>query len=128
MQISKTSWHYRYLVYTGTPHWDIPDSLCQYARALVFRTLFLLVAVTIVAVICYAMAVAPVLWLIFGETFAPAACGGLVGWGAVVVTLIAAGIDRYQRGREHVVKPPNIAVEWIKAKKRKICPFIEFKE
>lgn len=108
MKISRKSWHYRYLNRFGCI--DVVDNLCLYVSLLVFLLVFppMVVALLLISLTMVAIAVVEN-WLFFtvaaGTMVLP--IGTAIAWGKLKS------------------KSPIIG-EWLKAKKRKVCPIIEF--
>lgn len=122
MKINRNSWHYRYMkfvqesVNNGIP-FNEPKSLCSYMVLLIFHLTY----VPFVSVVFCA----GVLFLLpFGAFFG-------------FVWLIAHGLQyllwRYCGLKvKHWENPPQqnqwLFVQWLKAKKDKVCPLIEYEE
>ncbi|KKN76461.1 hypothetical protein LCGC14_0369700 [marine sediment metagenome] len=140
LQISKRSWHYRWIMLIGSadpdkcrlfPGWwrksgihkskfEPPKNLCAYFWVLVGFTVFL-----------------PFLSLMVGLWAVPLWAGTLavtlVKWILVtpIVFMILLLIDLVKKLRlEKKEKPDHLSLTWelIKAKKRKACPLIEYKD
>lgn len=94
MNISRRSWHYRWLVWLEAP---IPYNLCSYFWTLVLS--FMLGAVLVIP--------SPIVLLV------------------VLVTYLHKKYKKYRWSQE---SQPSIVGEWLKAKKRKVCPLIEYIE
>ena len=120
MRISKKSWHYKLLVAMGTVPWHRYDSLCGYFWGLVF-TLFVKLPFSLVAVVL---------------------CSPVI----VIFITIFWVQDKLQRRRwlkakEDAKKPqppdkpsklcnnePWLITAWLRAKKDKVCPLIEWED
>ena len=131
MKIKKDSWHYRFIKWTGK---DPSPNLCNYFWQVVgpplFVTLIALLLVIAVAGMIFEHGWS-LLWMI------PL---GLLG-GAVLILIIASVALGYETLREKYFGPkpvkepkpekekkPNIFIEWLKAKKAKVCPILEFED
>ncbi len=103
-------------------------SLCRFVQGLFWRSLFLLVAVAILLIIGSAilsMYLAPLLSLMGFHYFDDTVTISLVMW---LLTLAMAAIiyigKKFENRPEKKPKEPSIVVEWVKAKKNKVCPRI----
>jgi hypothetical protein len=140
MYISRTSGHYR-LMDACLSHYDIPNSLCPYIRKLLFLILFLVFLTFAGIMMSIGIIAAPLSW--FGiieptkESLLLVLCGMGTGvW--VIASLVAFGVggrflarkldQRRSPARRYAYKEPSVFVEWARAKKRKLCPYIEFKD
>jgi hypothetical protein len=144
MNISKRSWHYRYMDRLG---FDVrgTHSLCIYFWKLVF-------ALTIPP-ICMAVCALAVLFFVLGVVALPlhmiglidlkllpagisvalAPCGFL-GWIGIIFFLTCV-LSKYayersiaRRNSKTEPQEPNVFIAYIKAKKQKVCPIIDYTE
>lgn len=154
MELSKNTWHARnynaWLLNSrtrrarATRYGDRPVELCSYVRIALFWGFFRRFGERIFASLFALVFTAMVLawaWLVgdsvynFGAWWLNLLAGAgtvlvgaaiLFGMVASVVTAIEWYKDRpYKEGPSH---EPNVVVEAIKAKKRRICPIIELKD
>ena len=110
MKISKRSWHYRFLVWAWGPP---PDNLCSYVAALVLTMLLLALFLVLLPFVL------PVVGLVV-------VVGGLA---VVVVGGLARGIEMIGQGRPaKSPSPPGLLPSWLRAKKEKVCPRLEWTE
>lgn len=135
MNLNSNSWHFR-LVKHVLPsssfdiRWRGQVSLCNYfwlvAWAMFVTTLMTCVAVGMVSGAVWLMVCAPLVWLFTGA-LADAAFVGAVIWGGMVFAILADYIERKlsERGHRIVHKKPNLLVEYVKAKKAKVCPILK---
>lgn len=144
MNISKNSWHYRVCDWYS---WVPSNSLCLYFWQVVWACVlsFILIPFAIVFVGFMLLGVFP---FIIGSTLT----GNfhqdihLMSWYTILVSWsVGAGIfavigvagllkllydDKIifkNRKEKDVEKEPNLVVEWVRAKKAKVCPVITFK-
>ena len=106
MQIATSSWHYRFLRFTDS---TIPHNLCCYFWMVVIK---LVVAAAII--VCGVLLVP--IWL-------P---------GLIIICVVACVGERlqltyrrwvYSRPKE---RRPSLVMAWLRAKKDKVCPVLEF--
>jgi hypothetical protein len=100
VKINKKSWHYKYLVWLHKDEFYLPRSLCGYFWLLV-------ASLTIIPVVLVLVGIPVVIAIGIGE-------------------LLKRLHRKLNRNRKSVVHQPSIVVEFVKAKKRKVCPIIEF--
>lgn len=137
MKVSRDSWHYK-LVSALVNDWPKRD-LCGYMRQ-VCLALFVSALTLIPCVLIVVSLIAPI-WLVeTGASEVSQGCGlliamGVILWGAMlcvgVTQLLKWCLDKlsgHLRSKPKEVKRPSIATEWLKAKKQKICPIIEFED
>lgn len=132
MIIKKTSWHYKLIKFFD---FRPSNSLCPYVRQLVLACLLVLfnIAVGIAISIVFVLQPIHVLLALAGlMVITPNALAiGLIGWAVWVLIGIFVGghwLRKWNRERNKS-KPetePNIVMAYIKAKKEKICPTIDF--
>lgn len=156
MQISKKSWHYRFLYdFIDKPEYRIPHSLCPYVRMLAWYLFLTTAGVSFVVSLLISMG-----WSWYGVFFLPEGLEltdtGLffVALGFVVQTVLGLGAfgwfmqeygldwieDTYYSAKKKLRPPrtnftgieqpktPNVFWEYLKARKKKLCPIIEFTE
>lgn len=140
MYVSRTSWHYR-LMDVCLSSYDIPNSLCPYIRKLLFLILFLAFLTSAGILVAVGIIAAPLSWFNIIEPAKESALLILCGMGTgvwVIAGLIASVVgirflarkldQRRSPARRYAYKEPNVFVEWARAKKRKICPYIQLKD
>lgn len=142
MKVNKNSWHYKLLTenfcfISGWEEWHISNSLCLYFWQVMFRLvsglgLGLIATSPLVFWGTLLLGLHPSDLVFFGRllvglgifvTFALTAVGALA-------SIVYAGEfirDKLPR-KEYKEKESNLFVEYIKAKKNKLCPIIEFVE
>lgn len=130
MKISEQSWHYRLLNFCNyTPQ----RSLCLYFWQVVWSVLTTTVAVcimTILAALFLYMMAMPV--LAFLGVVTPGGYICVILWVVVLAGIFEDQIKnkyrdwQFREKKERKESEPNILSEWIKAKKNKVCPTIEF--
>lgn len=132
IQISKTSWHFKMVKFFFDGN---SRGLCQYVRRLI---LSMCIATCLFFVGCGAI------WFMFGlpikfalsyfidityakDELVMTAISGLV-WAFCTVCICGSFIkDRFiARRKPKPEKKPSVFIEYIKAKKQKVCPNIEF--
>lgn len=127
MKVNKNSWHYkilteRFCFMEGWYECYISGSLCLYFWQVMFR-LFLGVGLGL-------LVVSPLFsWTIILLGLDPSVLGA-TGVLVLIMGLTATSAAIYI-GMEFIVskeKEPNLVVEYIKSKKNKVCPIIEFVE
>jgi hypothetical protein len=150
MQINKDSWHYNLVTMNGAER--APHSLCPYFWKGVWHAFLLLFAVCAVVFVGWACGIDLATWL-FAQcgvilssavAFVP---GMIIGWillAAIFGTIFCIGYGIYRvvqsrkekkedekweaiRNGTYVEPQPNIIIAFIKARKEKFCPTLEFK-
>ena len=121
MKISKQSWHYRLLFKLDL---KIPNNLCGYFWKVV-RTILICVILSPLLVIAGVglLVVGGIVWL-----------GDRYGWWKAIeawqtrryLRKVQAKEDAKRKATEAPPKQPSLFVAWLKAKKQKICPLLEF--
>lgn len=133
MIIKKSSWHYKMIAWFGhTPS----DSLCPYVRQilLVLALSAFLAAIAVAVFIVFVWNPLHVLAALMGiVSITPNALGvGLIAWAAYAVAGVIFGgkyLRKKYRERNPVQdKEPNLIMAYIKAKKDKFCPTLDFQE
>lgn len=111
MQISKNSWHYKvaYFFRCQMGSGDMPRNLCSY-----------------VLLMCAEVPCKCVCLLLFSPIFL------LIGLGLALCYGIYVVGDWYEKKTGKEITLPEIKeplfISWIRAKKQKVCPLIEYKE
>ncbi|WPH64703.1 hypothetical protein [Vibrio phage vB_VpaP_SJSY21] len=135
MKISKNSWHYKL---NSKVHGKYTighiNNLCEYVRRL-FTSLLLLLFIFVALVVLIFIAVVPIIG-VFSELSGPMLSTQIIGTGCYIIMGIAGivigaanlfdKISCSMKSKKGKKKEPNIFVEYIKAKKSKFCPTIEF--
>lgn len=147
MKVNKNSWHYKLLTgdifgIQGVNSWNVSSSLCLYFWQVVFMLLWKGVALFFLTpFVINSLLILP-LASIFGLITTGVIVQGDTGLTVLVMELIViivfvivwAGLSLYTFLKdktdlaEVVEKEPNLFVEYLKAKKNKLCPIIEFVE
>lgn len=143
MNISKNSWHYRTIRNMNR----IPSrSLCLYFWQVVLCSLFLYLigpAILVLGGACIAgglpLAIGGLLthtadsdllwnWIVMVKCWS-VGVGALVGFFAVVWFIVSLwGYIKSKLSNVSIDKEPSVLVSYVKAKKQKVCPIIEFKD
>lgn len=130
LKVSKNSWHYRYMV--DLLSFDQPKTLCGYWWKLVWALISApSVALVFIAVALFGLYVGLFfLTLPVSQFFIDGVTNGIRLLSLVLWTFVFLAIIKHYNlfwyRAEVKERKPNIAVEYIKAKKRKICPLIEY--
>jgi hypothetical protein len=144
MNISKRSWHYRYMDWLG---FNVrgTHSLCIYFWKLAFALTVLPISMGVIALVLLTFVLGAVtlplhmmglidLQLIpEGVSVALRVCG-FVGWIGLIYFLSNVLITyayRNLKARRNSTAPPqepNVFIAYIKAKKQKVCPIIDYTE
>ena len=120
MKINKNSWHYKYarLIRQG----PMPETLCGYVTGTFGLTLLVLFLVFLF----FTLTIAPI--MVFGFDYEPLRAlgeGGLIMdfmmlfWGVIFLVIYL-----YNKCTEN----NNIFFEYLRAKKDKVCPLIEYED
>jgi hypothetical protein len=144
MNISKRSWHYRYMDWLG---FNVKHtySLCIYFWKLVFAltvppAIFsfagLLVLTFVIGVVTVPLHIVGLIDLQLLPKVISTALGvfGFVGWIGLIyfpsTVLITYAYRNLKARRNSPTAPPepNVFIEYIKAKKQKVCPIIDYTE
>lgn len=140
MKVSKNSWHYKLLTkgvfgFGFVSRHKVRQDLCRYfwqVAGTIFGTFVLFLV--IIPLVVGGFVVVPlselVAWIVTG-TYVSGTPGFALGIAPLVMLiLITVGlIVGYIKKRVKAVSAhsePNLAVEWVKAKKSKVCPSITF--
>lgn len=118
MKISQQSWHYRFL---DKLECNIPDDLCTYFWKVVFF-MVCIVAAAVMAVVAAVSMLSPILALFLDYEFLEQ----IKYAGAFIDVLILVIVWLVYRDATKHNRQPSLVGEWISAKKRGICPLIEF--
>ncbi len=130
MKISKSSWHYKLIKrYEEEP----ANNLCVYFWQVV---LGLLIPVFIIGAVSF------IIFFIISDTLI--FMSGVIGFILFVLFLVYVGLplydkyiepfyNKYIKREPKPLKPkkdkkPNLTIEYLKAKKQKICPILEWEE
>lgn len=132
MKISKKSWHYRFL---RAQRYAVPTSLCPYFWAVVFEALKMLVIgailIALAAIVAMILFVTPIGYMFDASWVTEKEMGASVAfWAMIIIMATVEGTRRFYRRlrqkRAATPKEPNIVTAYIKARKEKICPTLEF--
>ena len=147
MKVNKNSWHYRLLTgdifgIQGVNSWNVSSSLCLYFWQVVFMLLWKGVALFFLTpFVINSLLILPLVStlglittgvIVQGNTGLTVLVMELIV--IIVVVIVLAGLSLYTFLKDKtdladvVEKDPNLFVEYIKAKKNKLCPIIEFVE
>ncbi len=116
MKIKRNSWHYKI---SNWGSWGgRNDNLCLYFWRLVLKVLFVVVCICAISGFIYLLCIdfyfrfawVVVLYFLF----------------SVGVSVLAVWFTRTQLGKSPEIPGSNILIEYLKAKKAKICPLIEY--
>jgi len=129
MKISINSWHYRYI----GRHWDLnPNNLCSYF----WKTVFSIVAWalgfvfgSIVAVGAAIILAYPIWQFFFGINDAGiilSTCAWLGVWFATQYHYRQYLLRTGKVVEDYTVREPGLTRQYLAAKKRKVCPLIEY--
>ena len=147
MKVNKNSWHYRLLTgdifgIQGVNSWNVSSSLCLYFWQVVFKLLWKGVALFFLTpFVINSLLILPLVStlglittgvIVQGDTGLTVLVMELIV--IIVFVIVLAGLSLYTFLKDKtdladvVEKDPNLFVEYIKAKKNKLCPIIEFVE
>ena len=147
MKVHKNSWHYRLLTgdifgIQGVNSWNVSSSLCLYFWQVVFMLLWKGVALFFLTpFVINSLLILPLVStlglittgvIVQGDTGLTVLVMELIV--IIVFVIVLAGLSLYTFLKDKtdladvVEKDPNLFVEYIKAKKNKLCPIIEFVE
>lgn len=153
MIINRNSWHYKVAIF-GENEYSTPKSLCPYFWCIVFK-LFMascVIAALLMASWLLGSAILTAILTALGITFAGVvAVVSSTATGAVAIAGIFGGaflgfmgisslkhiikekldtrrrIKRFEAAEAGIELQPNVFVEFIKTRKSKMCPMLEFK-
>jgi hypothetical protein len=125
VKVSERSWHLRYArLFKGEDY--IPRDLCGY-----FWTVMLWLAFP--AVMLGTVGVS--LWAVGSEVYRHPTEWAVIAGCSVILTALFFGVcfayqsvTRAVRRRQHTAGAPSLLAEYVKAKKRRLCPLIEVVE
>ena len=129
MKVNKNSWHYKLWRKYGGDEFLGSVSLCGYVQRLFWVSLFVAALATVMA-ICVGTIVAG---LVSATIHHPvvvgcAALGMALLFGAVYVSTMRPPWSDFLF-RKHTIKgPPGLVASWVKAKKDKVCPLLDFED
>ena len=136
IEINTKSWHYRLIAWQNGK--VVNRGLCAYVRKVITSMIWLLIGVVgvtgIAIAVGYILVVSPVMiWLMkFGviQAYEDVVVPGLIGHGIWLFIVVSATISVYSRKlkirNKDKQKQQSVFIEYIKAKKKKVCPSIEF--
>lgn len=140
MKLNRSAWHYKLigliLNTTRNKRWDEPwetYSLCGYFW-LVVLSIFMVVMMVLGAVFVGSIAITPLfyiyaMWFGSGVVHDSIVAGTFVTSVFLIIALVAMIVRSINNWYKKVeATSTNIAVEYILAKKRKVCPIIEFED
>lgn len=129
MKISNQSWHYKLMKWVGITDPRDRTNLCSYIRG-IFLTItipLVLILSPIIIAIVLLLGLEPSGWIFAATIVTIFEVAILIVIGYTILS------DYYSETIKHILFPnrikrkePNIFFEWLKAKKQKICPMIEF--
>lgn len=146
MKLSKNSWHYKFnkLIHDAGWCFDLRNtkSLCPYF----WGTMFNMFTSTVIALSVYVFFTVIGVGILENEGFEWNILMWLYAWIIPLLILVllvfiiagCIGLNNFYKERKYTKnekltskpktkpKEPNIFVEWFRAKKEKICPFIEW--
>lgn len=138
LKFKRSSLHYRFV----RKFWSHPStSLCKYVWQFIFSVIGAITCILMAAMITFIFVLVPIGHILtaagiydFGVEWKDALLPYIV-WSCIMATgvgaLIVRGIREYKWRNRHKVKPekePNLFVEFVKAKKEKVCPIIKFED
>ena len=134
MNISKKSWHYRYIsVVTSQRVMDELTTLCLYIRQFLAVTLFYflcLFGISGLGMIPFAaLKVAPTLWMLTAPIVGTGIMAILMGI-VFLFNIAKEWFNDYRAGKSvaNQNKEPSVFVQYVKDKHSKICSIIKFEE
>lgn len=137
MKVNVKSWHYR----TASQFdWQISNSLCTYFWQVVWAAIFFWLIAPVLVIVAVAMlffalplAAGKLILPLFGYVENPSKwvevlwCTGAGYLFFFLLFMAISGFVYYrERKPKNVERPDSLLVSYIQAKKRKICPVIEF--
>lgn len=134
MKISKSSWHY-WLVSRFNSEYNIPESLCPYVRKIITSGVLGILCIVVVLALLFFFIVSPVMfWLTkFGAIAASAEIMKIGTVSQAIWLFCICGLlgnlakDKWKERRADApAKEPGVFMSYVKAKKQKFCPTIEF--
>lgn len=124
MKISKNSWHFKMHKIFNAGMEPKYKSLCTYFWGTVFTALLFYVLLPLLGLGVLVLSTFPFVYFFTGDlsALAPAIIIG----GFEIFALVTFWLDYRSKHYTRKIKEPTLVGEYIKAKKRKICPLIEF--
>lgn len=124
MKVSKKSWHYRVLNKLDLLAHFGNETLCKYF----WKVVLAVIGLPFIVLVGCVFLTSPVWYWIFVTTYE---LFPLVVLAAAFDIVILVGLCRdYLRGQGKLpakkIKPQSITSQWLHAKHRKVCPFIDF--
>lgn len=118
VRIDRDSWHYRLL---DKAELTVPDNLCGYFWKVAF-IVALLIGAALMAVLVAATLLSPILALFLDYPFLER-----MRYAGGMLDLIVLGFAWWVY-RDHTkdLRKPSLVGQWVSAKKRHVCPLIEF--
>ena len=118
MKIKRNSWHSKISNFGKKYPGEYPDNLCKYFWRFVGKIVFLLWAITITVSLIFIYFTNPfwicttivILWFVL----------------SIFLSILVIWFVRKKFGVPPEIPGENFVIEYIKAKKEKICPFIEY--
>lgn len=137
IQISKTSWHYR-LVARMNSDYVANRGLCAYMRNVMTSMMWLTLFASIITFfVCFMLGGPIAFWLAYFDVIEMSK--NVKGFGIISqgIWLVCGAIFSVNAARDYLkarswkkgqnpTKKPSVFIEYIKAKKQKVCPNIEF--
>jgi hypothetical protein len=118
MEVSRSRWHYRYLDWLG---WAKPTSLCPYFWKVVWAIFLTGIAPVVLLSIAGVMA-----WYHIWGPFVFIGVCALVVLFWVGIAFAAIYLEDAKPWRK-ITQSDNLTVEFIRARKNKLCPTLTFK-
>ncbi len=134
MKISEQGWHYRLMKWVGITDPRDRTNLCSYIRGILFTIIISMVLIlsSIISLVALILDLEPSMWY-FKPIIVVAVVITIFEVAVLAVVVSSISSDYYSQNIKHVLFPnkikrkePNIFLEWLKAKKQKICPIREF--
>jgi len=116
MKVKRSSWHYKISNFGGFENCN--DNLCVYFWRTVFKIVVGVLLAVLVGTVLYAYLTSPFILSITILILFLVSC--------VALPVLAICYLRKKLGKPPEMPYGNIVVEYVKAKKNKICPFIEY--
>jgi len=116
MKIKRTSWHYKISNLGGFER--MHDNLCSYFWRVIGKLAFISFIISILGLVVIAFCISP---LIISNTILL-----LFILSLVIIPPLTIHYIRKMLGKSPKMPGENIVIEYMKAKKGKFCPFIEY--
>lgn len=129
MNISKSSWHYRYMNWMSSG-WP-PEDLCPYVRNLLFylvMSFFMTGFVILVTVVPLAEFLAWVAAMIVHGTLLAPQDFAILFLAELFVAAVIAGVAGIHYWSKTWDTENNVAFAWVAAKHNKFCPRLNFQD